>query len=149
MNRKEAMRINAQDDALRQLGFTLAECDKLRRISNTLRNWHELECGTGDGQVTRSIERDGDELDSKPYMRIQRSTPTKYQDLRYRIPDRETGARKRLAAIMNSVNCTHQNPLSAYIQGDPRGAALYIICPGDVPDGEDVHAFYHRGICVY
>jgi hypothetical protein len=39
--------------------------------------------------------------------------------------------------------------LSSYIQTDPRGAALYIIRPGDVPEGGDVNAYYSRGICVY
>ena len=45
---------------------------------------------------------------------------------------------------------THIPPkLSAYIQGDPRGAALYILRPGDVPAGEDPDAYYSRGIAVY
>jgi hypothetical protein len=39
--------------------------------------------------------------------------------------------------------------LTAYIQGDPRGAALYILRPGDVPEGESADAYYSRGICVY
>jgi hypothetical protein len=39
--------------------------------------------------------------------------------------------------------------LSAYIQGDPRGAALYILRPGDVPAGADVDAYYSCGIAVY
>ena len=39
--------------------------------------------------------------------------------------------------------------LTFYIQSDPRGAALYIIRPGDVPEGADVASCYNRGICVY
>ena len=39
--------------------------------------------------------------------------------------------------------------MSAYIQTDPRGAALYIIRPGDVPPGSSVDSCYSRGICVY
>jgi hypothetical protein len=39
--------------------------------------------------------------------------------------------------------------IDAYIQTDPRGAALYIIRPGDVPAGADASAYYSRGICVY
>jgi hypothetical protein len=31
----------------------------------------------------------------------------------------------------------------------PRGAALYILKPGDVPEGEDVSAWYSRGVAVY
>lgn len=38
--------------------------------------------------------------------------------------------------------------LTFYHQTDPRGCALYIIRPGDVPEGEDVSAYYSRGIAV-
>ena len=41
------------------------------------------------------------------------------------------------------------NSLVTYIQTDPRGAALYLIRPGDVPDGGEVEAYYSRGVCVY
>jgi hypothetical protein len=44
---------------------------------------------------------------------------------------------------------TRYPALSAYIQGDPRGAALHILRPDDVPAGEDVDADYSRGIAVY
>lgn len=40
-------------------------------------------------------------------------------------------------------------PLSYYLQTDPRGASLYILRPGDVPEGKDVQSYYTRGICVY
>ena len=39
--------------------------------------------------------------------------------------------------------------LSAYVQGDPRGAAVYILRPGDVPAGADPDAYYSRGLAVY
>jgi hypothetical protein len=39
--------------------------------------------------------------------------------------------------------------VTPYIQTDPRGAALYILRPGDVPEGKDAGAYYNRGICVY
>lgn len=39
--------------------------------------------------------------------------------------------------------------LSAYVQGDPRGAALYILRPGDVPEGENAESYYSRGVAVY
>lgn len=143
MTKREKERLTRLENILMGLGFTADECDKLRRISNTLRRWHELECGTGEGQVSRSIERDGDEPDSKPYMRVQFPTRTGYVDRRYPIADRETGARKRLHAMMKDRN------LTAYIQTDPRGAALYILRPGDVPAGQSADAYYSRGICVY
>lgn len=59
-------------------------------------------------------------------------------------PDRETPALKRLAAIM-----TRYPTLGHYVQGDPRGASLYILRPGDVPNGERADSYYSRGIAVY
>jgi hypothetical protein len=160
MTRKEAERLTHQENTLISLGFTAEEAKQLRRISMTLRRWHELECGTGEGQVSRSIERDGDEPESKPFMRVQYPTANGYHDSRYPVADRETGARKRLAAILKARNerpiqgqewdyYGELGELQAYIQTGPRGAALYIIRPGDVPAGEDVSAYYNRGICVY
>lgn len=156
MTKKEAMRRTMQDDTLRALGFTQQEAEQLRRISMTLQRWHELECGIDGGR----IERDGDEDDSRPYLVRQDYRTGKVY--RRAIPDRETGARKRLAKIIKARNgrmpersvvmLQHRaapDLLSAYIQTDPRGAALYIIRPGDVPEGGDVSAYYSRGICVY
>jgi hypothetical protein len=156
MNRREAERLTHQENVLMSLGFTAEEADKLRRISMTLRRWHELECGTDAG----CIERDGEDGDGKPFMTYERSHSQTRG--RYAIPDRETGAKKRLAAILKARNVRAWNPsevphghldkhpgLSAYIQTDPRGAALYIIRPGDVPEGSTVDSCYSRGICVY
>ena len=64
---------------------------------------------------------------------------------RYRTRDMETGALKRLDAIM--ARYPH---LKAYVQGDPRGAALYIWTPRNAAVyGDDVDANYSRGIAVY
>ena len=140
MNRREAERLTIQNDTLRALGFTRDEAEALRRISMTLRRWHELECGTDGG----CIERDED---GKAYWLNSHSMR------RTKVADRESGALKRLAAILNArlyrqpvIDGAHD--LDAYIQTDPRGAALYIIRPGDVPEGADVSAYYSRGICV-
>lgn len=129
---------------LKSIGITQEDATELRRISMTLHRWHELECGTGEGRVTHSIERDGDEPDSKPYLRTQYPTREGYHDKRRPIPDKETGARKRLAAIMSRYPT-----LSYYVQGDPRGCALYILRPDDVPEGKNADAYYSRGIAVY
>ena len=94
--------------------------------------------------MTLSIERDGNEPDSKPYMRRQMPTREGYSDRRWPIPDRETGARKSLGKIM-----ARYPGLSAYIQGDPRGCALYILRPQDVLEGADVGSYYSRGLPVY
>jgi len=132
MTRKEAERQLYQINALAKCGIPLGDAEALRRISMTLRRWHELECGQEHGCVER------DEETGKTYWLNAMSGK------RYSTPDRETGARKRLAAIM-----ARHPTLRAYIQGDPRGAALYILRPGDVPEGADDGAYYSRGVCVY
>lgn len=153
MTRKEAVRLARQESVLMSLGFTAEEAEKLRRISMTLQRWHELECGNDRG----CIERDGENGDGKPFMTYERGNGARG---RYAIPDRENGALKRLGTILNARNDRQlmsgqtidvQNPplLRSYIQTDPRGAALYILRPGDVPAGKDAGAYYNRGICVY
>jgi hypothetical protein len=124
---------------LAALGFTATEAEQLRRISNTLHRWHELECGTDSGCIER------DDTTGCPYWvsewGAQWGTGKR---TRRPIADRESGAYRRLGAIL----ARHQ-PLAAYIQTDPRGAPLYILRPGDVPEGSDPASCYSRGICVY
>jgi hypothetical protein len=113
-------------------GISNDDAFALRRISMTLHRWHELECGIDGGCVER------DEATGKTHWlnsRTMRRSP---------FPDREKGALKRLTKIM-----TRYPELRAYIQGDPRGCALYILRPGDVPKGADDDAYYSRGIAVY
>jgi len=141
MTRKEAMRRTMQDDTLRALGFTQDEAESLRRISNTLQRWHELECGIDNGCVER------DEKTNKTYWVSY--SPGYSTQSRVATPDRETGARKRLSKILAERNYLRDDRLTAFIQTDPRGAALYILRPGDVPEGKDASAYYSRGICVY
>ena len=136
MTKREAERQTRLIYTLATLGFSDHEAAQMRRISNTLQNWFELECGNEWGYVERDPETE------KPYFVREGSTNTPAN--RRPIPDRETGARKRLAAIMSS-----RPHLSTYIQTDPRGAALYILRPSDIPEGKDPAAYYSRGICVY
>jgi len=148
MTRKEAMRQTIQADNLRALGFTQDEAEKLRRISMTLRRWYELECGDGNGAIER------DEATGIPYWYNANSRFIAAGDRRAytRIADRETGARKRLAEIMmqRGLRIGGGNvELTAYVQTDPRGAALYILRPGDVPEGKEPECYYSRGLCVY
>lgn len=148
MTRKEAERLTHQQNALLALGFDHQEAESLRRISMTLHRWHELECGTDAGHIER------DEKTNVPRFYNARARYLDPHDPRAWsvVPDRETGARKRLAKILARVNVQRAGKvgkLQAYIQTDPRGAALYIIRPNDVPQGENVDAYYSRGICVY
>jgi hypothetical protein len=142
MNKREFERVHHLTNDLQSLGFTLNEIAALRRISKTLRRWYELDC-------SGLIER-GDDGDGPPYMVvIPYATKTA---ILTRIPDRENGAKKRLAAIIKRVNVQRDGkvePLSCYIQTDPRGCALYILRPSDVPDGESAASYYTRGVAVY
>jgi len=134
------MRQTMQEDTLRRLGFTQDEAEKLRRISMTLHRWHVRECGTDGGCIER------DEATGNAFW-LNAMTGR-----RYPIQDRETGARKRLTEIMmqRGLRVGGGNAeLTAYVQTDPRGAALYILRPGDVPEGKEPECYYSRGLCVY
>ena len=123
-------------ETLTRAGISLEDAMALRRISMTLHRWHELECGDDTGWIERNEDTD------KPFMvRWNGYTGKRMQ---WAIPDREKGALKRLAAIM-----ARYPALTSYVQGDPRGAALYILRPGDVPEGKYVNAYYSRGLAVY
>jgi len=111
-------------------GISLDDAVALRQISMTLHRWFEAECN---GEIQR------DEDTNIPYW-YNTTTGKKI----WKVADRETGALKRLNKIMNKYPT-----LKAYVQGDPRGASLYIIRPNDVPEGKDVEAYYNRGLAVY
>jgi hypothetical protein len=147
MTKKEAQRLTMQENNLASLGFTREEAEKLRRISMTLRRWFELECGDGNGAIER------DETTGIPYWYNANSRFIAAGDRRAytRIADRETGARRRLATIIGTRNARQKwvAPVGGYIQTDPRGAALYILRPGDVPEGKEPECYYSRGLCVY
>lgn len=113
-------------------GISEDDAFALRRISMHLHRWHELECGIDGGGVER------DETTGKCVWY------NSYSGIRSSFPDRETPALKRLASIM-----ARYPSLTPYVQGDPRGAALYVLRPGDVPEGEDPHAWYSRGLAIY
>jgi hypothetical protein len=49
---------------------------------------------------------------------------------------------KRLAAIM-----ARYPSLEYYIQGDCRGASLYILRPGDISEGKHAESYYGDLIC--
>lgn len=125
---------------LESLGITPTDAAALRRISMTLHRWHELECGDGNGAIER------DEATGIPYYYNANSRFLGANDRRAysRIADREAGALKRLKFIM-----ARYPTLGYYVQGDPRGAALYILRPGDVPEGKDADAYYSRGVAVF
>ncbi len=129
-------------DRLINAGISFEHAQELRRISMTLHRWHELECGDSNnyaswcivrGKKTGNIFEHDD--NGRPYLErhIHSSGAVAYDWM----ADRERGALKRLATIM-----ANYPKLTAYVQGDPRGAALYI--------GEGLtDSNYNNGIAVY
>lgn len=138
------------------IGISYQDAAQLRRIAMTLHRWHELECGDGNeyaswsivrgratrevlagGSVRRGFEYAEDGEGGAPYLEQhfhQGDAKPSYT----RIADRENGAKRRLKRIMASYP-----GLWAYIQTDPRGAALYV-GPGELVDHN-----YTRGVAVY
>ena len=157
-----------QSDCLSTLqaaGISWDDACALRRISMTLHRWHELECGDGDaysswclvrGKLTSTrvkterglnVRRDLFEYNDSGAPHMERhyySATIQGPPVYHRVVDRERGAQKRLAKIM-----ARYPGFQAYVQTDPRGCALYILRPGDVPAGSDVSSCYNRGIAVY
>ena len=119
---------------LQQLGFEELDARRLLRAANQLHAWHELECGTDRG----AIERD----ETTGELRWYNNRAGTWG--RYYGRDNETLALRTIGAVM----AKHPR-LGHFIQGDPRGCALYILRPGDVPPGEDPSAYYSRGIAVW
>lgn len=159
MTKRETERIARQHQTLVSLGFTPDQADALRRISLTLRRWYEQECGDSTDYASVGLERD--EQTGKPYRVVMPHNGGKTR--RYPVPDREKGAERRLWTIINARNERAAAPYHAngfnpnaphvgvrpYLQTDPRGCALYILRPGDVPEGQNVDSYYTRGIAVY
>jgi hypothetical protein len=110
-NRQLAERLRA-----RGIPATLEDADTLRLAQITLHRWAELECGNGNDHASWAIERD--ETTDIPYMVTYPHNSNTSR--RHRIPDRETGALRRVKALCDrlGVYCYHQT--------DPRGCALYV-----------------------
>lgn len=138
---KESIRVIS---SLERAGISFDDAMSLRRIAMTLHRWSELECGDGNNYASWAIERDDDT--EKPFMVRHHYAHGNGKDSISRTPiaDRERGAIKRLGKIMAKYP-----GFAFYIQGDPRGAPLYILRPGDIPEGEQADAYYNRGIAVY
>lgn len=99
----------------RGISLSFDEVNTLRRAQITLHRWAEQECGDGDDYKSWAIERD--ETTGKPYMCVY---PHDGKMRRYRIPDREAGALRRVRHI-----CAYHK-LDFFHQTDPRGCALYV-----------------------
>jgi hypothetical protein len=152
---------------LTAIGIEYRDACELRRISMTLHRWFELECGDGNDHGSWCIVRGRKakrERSSSIVSAYHEPQPFQHDDdgapfiehhhylhgcgkdyvTHSSLPDREKGARKRLAKIM-----ARYPGFAAYVQTDPRGCALYILRPGDISADLDVSSCYTRGIAVY
>lgn len=139
----KATRNAALRDRLYAAGFTWAEQETLRLAEKTLHRWSEAECN---GEIQR------DETTGKPRRYYGRD-----MDKSYPTADREKGALKRIAAVMEArnerdkmhayANQKLEAPFVSYYQTDCRGCALYIV-PVSALNGQDIHAVYNRGIAI-
>lgn len=152
MTKRERQDREQMHERVLALGFTDAEFHQLRRISMTLHRWHEHECNG-------NIQRDGDDGEGNPRWYSQHSIENDAKPRGRRIPDRERGALERLKRIVddrNAVVTMHSDVvpelspgfLHAYVQGDPRGAALYLV-PASELRGQPIESVYSRGVCIY
>ena len=117
--------------ALEAEGVTYQDAQALRRISMTLHRWHEMECGAYGGCIER------DEETGLPYW----YNPD--VGTRYRTRDMETGALKRLNAIM--ARYPHLHSLRPR---RPARRALYIWTRvTQAVIGDDVDANYSTRHC--
>ena len=116
------------------LGFDRATADTIRRIEMALSRWAARECGDGSDWA---IERD--DATGLPYNVYHGDGASR----RYRIPDLERGATRRLAAIMA------QHPeYAGYVQGDPRGCMVFVVAKADIPAAGAVDEYYTRGLAA-
>lgn len=148
MTKRHAQDLEAMFARLARLGISRVDAEALRRISMTLRAWHELECnedivrgkiGTAGGFVHDD--------DGQTFVARHGFTPRPggTGSVRYfRIPDRETGARKRLATVM-----ARYPELVAYVQTDPRGCALHVMRKDALGDSKPDEVYNSRGVAVF
>lgn len=144
----KAMKQTRFYDDMHVLGFVFEEIETLRRAQMTLHTWAERMCN---GEIER------DEKTGKTW-HMSNGTGKRYGPAK----DMEAGALKRIEAtlkernsrVVSSFNAlgglgeSDPRPLSFYHQTDPRGCSLYILRPGDVPEGKEAESYYSRGFAV-
>jgi hypothetical protein len=135
MTKSQAMRYMDLSRALEAFGVGEDELDALLRCERTLSRWACRECGDGSDWA---IEREGEDGEGRPFNVYHGPGERR----RYPIADLERGALARAEKIAT------RHGLTVYHQGDPRGCALYLLRPGDVPAGACVTGCYTRGIAV-
>lgn len=136
---------------LQALGFTYDEAAALRRIEITLSRWSEMECGDEHG---RCIERD--ETTGRPFMTYDKGSNGERG--RYRIADREAGALRRLAKIIEARKAREHgtghaaafpwpDDVTPFHRTDPRGCSLYLLTREQL-GADAIDSVYTRGLAV-
>lgn len=112
-----SLKTNALRDRLHRAGIdaTFDQAETLRRATLTLQRWYELECGDGNNYASWAIERD--EETGIAYRCVY---PHDGKVRRYRIADKEAGAKRRVERIAKELGA------HVYYQTDPRGCVLYV-----------------------
>ena len=128
MTKAEALLRYDHETRLVDMGFSAAQAEALRKISQTLTRWCEAECN---GEIERS---DSGRAERVYYM------PAGGRRA-YTIPDWESGALRRLRIILAGTDWTH------FYQTDPRGCALYLIPMSETGNIESRYSSV--GIAVY
>ncbi len=122
-------------ESMNRLGISQEDADSLRRIELTLHRWSERECN---GEIERN-EESGKVVAHHPFW----LNGNMREDAPCSVPDRETGALKRLEKIMSKYP-----DLWSYYQGDPRGCALYVGRKSDLQKNTKIDQLYYRGVAV-
>jgi hypothetical protein len=137
MTKQEKERITALYHRLNEMGFSFSECETLRKASMALSRWGERECN---GEV----ERDEETGLTWHYYDVQRQDKVWIRK-GFRVPDRETGAKKRITALLKA-----HNDWDWYYQTDPRGCAVYLIPVKEVKSIAYLESNYSTiGIAIY
>lgn len=116
------------------LGISPCDVNALFNIERRLNRWYVAECN---GEVYR------DEDTNKTYRVILCHRRGEVLS-NYPCRDIETAALRKLDVIMS--NYPH---LVSYIQGDPRGANLYICEKSKITKERPIDNYYTNGVCVY
>ena len=136
--RTKAMRL--AQTAWTRFGLRGQDVEALLRAGHTLQRWYEAECGADRPGGSVAIERDPET--ERPFSVFYPHTSNTVT--RTAIPDREAAAKRQVERVLASYP-----GVRPFYQSDPRGAALYLYRPEDIPAGATVESCYSSfGLCL-
>jgi hypothetical protein len=110
----------------KNLNILLDDAQTIRRCAMTLHRWSELECGDSNEHASWSVERNKDTGKPEQWTHYHGTGKSRMVN----IPDRETGAIKRLDATL-----ANYPSLAWFYQTDPRGASVYVYRKAELLEG--------------